>query len=51
MAQMDALETKARELLDKLYADENIDQNFESFCELLGPTIWQRAKHFIKCPN
>ena len=46
---MEELETKARELLDKLYADDNVDRNFESFCELLGPIIWTRAKHFINC--
>ncbi len=46
---MEELETKARELLDKLYADEDVDRNFESFCELLGPIIWTRAKHFINC--
>ena len=44
---MDVLETKARELLEKLYADEDVDQNFESLCALLRPIIWQRARHFI----
>ena len=44
---MEDLETKARELLDKLYADIDVDRNFESFCALLHPIIRQRAKHFI----
>lgn len=45
---MDDLETKARELLVRLYADVDVDRNFESFCALFRPIIWQRAKHFIK---
>ena len=44
---MEDLETKARELLDKLYADIDVDRNFESFCALLHPIIRQRAKRFI----
>lgn len=47
MAKTDDMNIKARELLDKLYANEDVDRNLEAFCALLRPVIWKRAGKFI----
>lgn len=47
MDKNDEMNIKARELLDKLYTDEDVDRNLEAFCALLRPVIWKRARQFI----